>query len=65
MKENTMATQKSITQTAWNKDHTTQIKMQLNNNTDSDILAWLAEQPNKQGYIKELIRADMRSKQSK
>ena len=45
--------------------YTTQIKMQLNNNTDSDILAWLAEQPNKQGYIKELIRADMRSKQSK
>lgn len=54
-----MATQKSLTQTAWNKDHTTQIKMSLNNNTDADILAWLAQQPNKQGYIKDLIRKDM------
>lgn len=33
--------------------------MKLNDKTDADILRWLAEQPNKQGKIKELIRADI------
>ena len=27
--------------------------------TDADLLAWLESQPNKQGYIKRLIREDM------
>ena len=39
--------------------HTTQVKMKLNTATDADILARLAEVPNKQGYIKELIRQDI------
>lgn len=39
---------------------TVQIKMKLNRNTDSDILAKLDSVPNKQGYIKELIRADLK-----
>ena len=65
MKENTMATDKSLREMQWEKDNCASVRMKLNRNTDSDILAWLAEQPNKQGYIKELIRADMRSKQSK
>lgn len=29
---------------------------------DADIYAWLAGQPNKAGYIKGLIRADMEAK---
>lgn len=41
--------------------NTTQIKMKLNNNTDADILNKLAAVPNKQGYIKELIRNDIQS----
>ena len=36
-----------------------QIKMKLSRNTDKDILDKLASLPNKQGYIKELIRADL------
>lgn len=40
-------------------EHTTQIKLKLNNKTDADILARLAQEPNKQGYIKRLIRADI------
>lgn len=33
--------------------------IQLNKNTDADILAHLEKQENRQGYIKELIRADL------
>lgn len=33
--------------------------MKLNTKTDADILARLAQEPNKQGYIKRLIRADI------
>lgn len=43
--------------------NTTQIKLKLNNNTDEDILSKLAAVPNKQGYIKELIRNDIQRKE--
>ena len=35
------------------------ISLKLNKGTDADILKRLDEVPSKQGYIKELIRADM------
>lgn len=41
--------------------HTTQIKLKLNNETDRDILDKLATVDNKQGYIKELIRSDIKN----
>ena len=31
---------------------------------DADILAWLDEQPNKAGYVKALIRADMEARKA-
>lgn len=37
-----------------------QVKFELNIKTDADILAHLAKIGNKQGYIKELIRKDMK-----
>ena len=40
---------------------TRQIHLKLNLNTDADILEHLDQQENVQGYIKELIRNDMRS----
>lgn len=43
----------------YESEHTTQIKLKLNRNTDADILEKLNSVPNKQGYIKELIRADI------
>lgn len=43
----------------WDKNHTTKVLMKLNNNTDADILAKLKAVPNKQGYIKSLIKADI------
>lgn len=39
--------------------HTTQIVLKLNNGTDADILEKLNEVPNRQGYIKNLIRKDL------
>lgn len=37
-----------------------QIKLKLNIKTDADILKKLEEVDNKQGYIKALIRADLK-----
>ena len=37
-----------------------QFKMKLNKKTDADILAKLDSVPNKQGYIKKLIRDDLK-----
>ena len=39
--------------------HTRQIKMKLNLKTDREILEWLDSKSNKQGYIKQLIKADI------
>lgn len=39
---------------------TRQIKMKLNVGTDADILEKLDSVPNKQGYIKHLIRDDLK-----
>lgn len=38
---------------------TIQVKIKLNIKTDADIIAKLESVENKQGYIKELIRADI------
>lgn len=43
----------------YDAQHTRQIVLKLNRRTDADILRKLDEQPNKQGYIKQLIRADI------
>lgn len=40
------------------------ISLKLNKGTDSDVLRRLEEVPSKQGYIKELIRADIAKKES-
>lgn len=49
-------------QKKYDAQNTVQFKMKLNKNTDSDILKKLDEVPNKQGYIKELIRDDINEK---
>lgn len=43
----------------YDASHTIQLKLKLNTKTDADILEKLNEVENKQGYIKELIRADL------
>ena len=39
--------------------NTIQLGLKLNRKTDADILERLEREPNKQGYIKALIRANM------
>lgn len=43
----------------WVAENTTRIVMNLNHNTDRDVLEKLSRVPSKQGYIKGLIRADI------
>lgn len=44
----------------YDKAHTKQIKLKLNLETDRDIIEYLDQLENKQGYIKELIRKDIK-----
>lgn len=44
----------------YDRKNTKLIGMKLNKNTDADILAHLEKQPNIQGYLKQLIRDDMK-----
>ena len=43
----------------YNAKNTTRVAIALNNNKDHDIIEHLEAQPNKQGYIKSLIKKDM------
>lgn len=42
--------------------HTQMVVLKLNKGTDADILAWLASQSNKQGAVKEALRAYIKTK---
>lgn len=46
------------------RDNIQQIKLGINRKTEAELLEWLENQPNKQGYIKELIRKDMEAKKA-
>ena len=46
----------------YDKANTVQVKIKLNLKTDSDIIEALERSGNKQGYIKELIRNDLKRK---
>lgn len=39
-----------------------QITLLLNKTTDADIIVWLDSKENKNGYLKELIRQEMKGK---
>lgn len=43
----------------YNKQFCKQYKIKLNTKHEPDLIEWLDNQPNKQGYIKQLIRQDM------
>lgn len=47
-------------QARYDRIHTTGLYLKLNIKTDSDIISMLGQVPNKQGYIKSLIREDIR-----
>lgn len=43
----------------YDRENTKQFRLKLNTKTDMDIINRLESVPNKQGYIKQLIRADL------
>ena len=47
----------------YDANNTSRVAIKLNNKTDADILKKLSEVPNKQGYIKRLIREDIERSQ--
>lgn len=49
----------------YKKKNIKQMKLDLNRNTDSDIISFLEKCENKQGYIKALIREDMKKSRVK
>lgn len=44
----------------YDKENTRRINLKLNIKTDADIIKQLESQPNIQGYLKKLIREDMK-----
>ena len=49
-------------QAKYDAANTAQVHFKLNVKTDADILEHLAKMDNKQGYIKDLIRADIKKR---
>ena len=47
----------------YEKENLVRVALSINKNTESEIAEWLSQRDNKQGYLKELIRADMKAKQ--
>ena len=50
----------SARQKRYDKDHCRKICFKFNLDSDADILEKIDSVPNKQGYIKELIRKDLK-----
>lgn len=44
----------------YNKENTVSVQLRLNKVTDKDIIEKLAQVPSKMGYIKDLIRKDIK-----
>lgn len=55
-----LSDKKKASQAKWDAVNTRQIRLKLNRRTDADILAKLDSTGNTQGYIKGLIREDIK-----
>ncbi|OUC52590.1 hypothetical protein B7939_01310 [Eggerthia catenaformis] len=56
-------TDRFASQKKYNKATLKRVSLDMNLNTDQDILAWLETKKSKAGYIKQLIREDMKKEQ--
>lgn len=56
---------KETPQERYNKTKTISVNIRLMKNTEQDIIAKLNSVPNKAGYIKSLIRADIKEEKEK
>ncbi len=51
--------ERKVAKARYAEEHIKPFSLKLNDNTDQDILAWLAGLDNKQGTIKRLIRDEI------
>jgi len=49
----------------YEKENIRQIRLKINRKTEPELLEWIEEQENIQGYIKRLIREDMEKEKEK
>jgi hypothetical protein len=49
----------------YEKENIRQIRLKINRKTEPELLEWIEEQGNIQGYIKRLIREDMEREKEK
>lgn len=56
---------KETAHTRYQKAHTTSVTIRFFKNTEQDIIAKLESVPNKAGYIKRLIREDIKKEDAK
>lgn len=47
-------------QARWDKENVRRVVLKLVRTTDADILEWMESKENMQGYLKNLIREDMK-----
>lgn len=59
LRRNAMEGKKETPQERYHKAHTVNVNIRLMKNTEMDIIEKLNSVPNKAGYIKALIRADI------
>ena len=52
--------ERAFYQAKWDENNTYRFSLKFNNNTDADIIEKLKSIGNKQAYIKELIRKDLK-----
>lgn len=52
---------KRSAQRRYDKKNTSQVLLKLNTKTDADVIGKLTSVDNKQGYLKELVRSDLRN----
>ena len=49
----------------YEKENIRQIRLKINRKTEQEMLEWIEKQKNIQGYIKQLIREDMKRQEVK
>ncbi len=64
MSEKKKYTSSYLAHDRYDKENTKPVKFKFNKKTDADIIAKLQSEPNKQGYVKRLIREDIARNQA-
>lgn len=49
----------------YEKENIRQIRLKINRKTEPELIEWIEQQDNIQGYIKQLIREDMKRQEVK